>query len=105
MKMLTFLLVIATGFLPLWGQADSKPLSVVKRGDAVSYQQLVDAISRQFHGRIVRVELEQDWLNWYYELRLLQDDGRIIEVELEAKTLRIIEVEGANLETVVRQNP
>ena len=49
------------------------------------------------------MKLEEENGRWYYETRLLQDDGRIIEVELEAKSLTIIEIEGHQLETVVRR--
>ena len=76
---------------------------VVARGDAMSYDALEKAVSQQFYGRMIRVELEEENGKWYYEIRLLQDDGRIIEVELEAKSLTIIEIEGHQLETVVRR--
>lgn len=77
---------------------------VVARGDAVSYDVLEKTISQQFYGRMIHVELERENGRWYYEIRLLQDDGRIIEVELEAKSLTIIEIEGHQLETVLRRN-
>lgn len=76
---------------------------VVARGDAMSYDALEKAVRQQFHGRMIRVKLEEENGRWYYETRLLQDDGRIIEVELEAKSLTIIEIEGHQLETVVRR--
>ena len=78
---------------------------LVAKGEAVSYEVLEAAISRQFHGRIIRVELEREWSGWYYELRLLQDDGRVVEIELHAKTLIIKEIEGERLETVVKRKP
>lgn len=77
---------------------------VVARGDAVSYEVLEKAVSQQFYGRMIHVDLERENGRWYYEIRLLQDDGRIIEVELEAKSLTIIEVEGHQLETVLRRH-
>lgn len=77
MKMVIIVLTLLFSyFVPVAHAA--QPLDVVKRGDGASYQELIDVISRQFHGRIIRVELERDWLHWYYELRLLLDDGRII---------------------------
>lgn len=76
---------------------------VVARGDAVSYEALEKAVRQQFYGRMIRVELDEKNGRWYYEIRLLQDDGRIIEVELEANNLTIIEVEGHQLETVIRR--
>lgn len=76
---------------------------VVARGDAVSYEALEKAVGQQFYGRMIRVELERNDGRWYYEVRLLQDDGRIIEIELEANNLTVIEVEGHQLETVIRR--
>ena len=84
--------------------ADDRVREVVARGDAVSYDVLEKAVSEQFHGRMIHVDLERDDGKWYYEIRLLQDDGRIVEVELEAKSLTIIEIEGYQLETVLRRN-
>ena len=84
--------------------ADDDVREVVARGDAVSYEVLEKTVSRQFYGRMIHVDLERENGRWYYEIRLLQDDGRIIEVELEAKSLTIIEIEGHQLETVLRRN-
>ena len=77
---------------------------VVARGDAVSYDVLEKTVKSRFHGRMIRVDLEREDGIWFYEIRLLQDDGRIIEVELQAKDLTVIEIEGRQLETVIRRN-
>lgn len=85
------------------GFAGDSVREVVARGDAVSYDVLEKAVKSQFYGRMIRVELDRDDGNWYYDIRLLQDDGRIIEVEMQAKNLTVLEVEGQQLETVIRR--
>ena len=81
---------------------DYEAREVVERGDAVAYSELAAAVSDQFLGRIIRVELDRDWGKWYYKLRLLEADGRIIKIKMNAKNLNVIRVEGKTLETVVK---
>ncbi|CAM3543960.1 PepSY domain-containing protein [Parendozoicomonas haliclonae] len=106
MKQLLLALLIFC--LPLAAQArdydlDShKAREAVDKGDAVSYDVLESSIRQRFYGRIIRVEMEKDDGIWIYELRLLQDDGRVVEMELNARTLQVLEIEGRSLETVVK---
>ena len=74
----------------------------VERGDASSYAQLEEVITSQFKGRIIRVELDREWHEWVYKLRLLEDDGRVVKIEVNAKNLQIVEVEGRQLESIVK---
>ena len=73
----------------------------VERGDVKEYTELKRTINNQFKGRIIRVELDKRWRRWFYELRLLEDDGRVIEIEVDANNLQILEIEGRQLENVV----
>ena len=78
----------------------------VERGEVAAYSQLEDSIRRQFKGRIIRVELDKGWHEWLlhewlYKLRLLEDDGRVIKIEVDAKNLQVLEVEGRKLEDIV----
>ena len=78
-----------------------KAREAVERGGVATYAELEQVISRQFKGRIIRVELDKDWSEWLYKLRLLEDDGRIIKIEVNAKDLQVIEMEGRKLENIV----
>ena len=80
----------------------SEARKAVSRGDVLAYSKLETAISAQFKGRIIRVELEEDDGEWVYEVRLLADDGRVIKVWADATHLQILEVEGHRLESVVK---
>lgn len=73
----------------------------VERGDVATYAELENVISNQFKGRIIRVELDKEWRRWAYRLRLLEDDGRVIKIEVNAKNLQVVEIEGRQLESIV----
>ena len=51
----------------------------------------------QFPGRILKVELDDEDdapSGLIYEVKVLQDNGAVIEVVYDAKTLKVLEVEG-----------
>jgi uncharacterized membrane protein YkoI len=61
----------------------------VRRGEYVPLEQIVaDALARH-PGRVVEAELEDD----EYEVELLTDEGVQVELEYDARTGRLLEVE------------
>ncbi len=66
------------------------------------FSALKATVSKQLHGRIIKVELEEDDDIWVYELKLIDPNNNIVKVEYEAKTLSIIEIKGRNLENVIK---
>lgn len=79
-----------------------KARDALERGEVAQYSDLEQMITDQFMGRIIRVELDRGWFGWLYKLRLLEDDGRVIKIEVNARNLEIIEIEGRQLETIVK---
>ena len=79
--------------------------TLVAQGSIVRYEELTSYVQQHFYGRIIRTKLDQEENGWDYELRLLQDDGRIVELELDAKTLHLHDLEGEQLETVIKLFP
>ncbi|GAL02701.1 arginine/ornithine antiporter ArcD [Photobacterium aphoticum] len=59
-------------------------------------------VSKQLHGRIIKVELEEDDDVWIYELKLIDPNNNIVRVEYEAKTLTILEIKGRGLENIIK---
>ena len=69
----------------------------VDAGEIVELDRVLEQARSRFPGRILKVELEGgDGVasGWIYEVKILQDDGTVIDVALDARTLEVLEVEG-----------
>ena len=70
----------------------------ISAGEVASLQRLLTQIRRDFGGRVLKVELEQEHyagnLKWIYEAKILTDSGHVVELEYDARALELLEVEG-----------
>ncbi|WP_408593792.1 PepSY domain-containing protein [Paracoccus marcusii] len=62
----------------------------VDRGDMLPLEQILARIEARHPGRIVEVELEEEDGLWLYEIEVLTPEGRLIEIELDARTGAIL---------------
>ncbi|KIX18848.1 MULTISPECIES: PepSY domain-containing protein [Paracoccus] len=62
----------------------------VDRGDMLPLEQILARIEARHPGRIVEVELEDEDGLWLYEIEVLTPEGRLIEIELDARTGAIL---------------
>ena len=62
----------------------------VGRGDMMPLEQILARIEARHPGRIVEVELEDENGLWLYEIEVLTPEGRLIELELDARTGAIL---------------
>ncbi len=72
----------------------------VRKGEILPLSRMTDHASRHFGGRVIEVELERKRRGARYELELLLEDGRVVELTYNAATGELLEVEGHRLETV-----
>lgn len=87
------MLLLALAALPVCA-APVKPdaalaRDAVQRGEYVQLETLVADALRRHPGRIVEVELDDD----EYELEVLREDGRVVELEYDARTGRLLDEE------------
>lgn len=66
----------------------------VERGRVLSLAELLGRLPPKFAGQVLEAELEGDEERWIYEIELLLSDGRVVELELDARTGELIRVEG-----------
>lgn len=62
-------------------------------GEIAALTEILDEVQRHYPGEVVGVELERDDGRWIYEIRVLQPGGRYVEVEVDAHTGRVLEVD------------
>jgi uncharacterized membrane protein YkoI len=67
--------------------------AAVDRGEAKPLAQLRRMVLEKVTGEIVSVKLDRESRQLIYEFRVLRGDGRILEVEVQAATGEILEIE------------
>lgn len=65
----------------------------VERGEIMPLAKAVETLISQYPGEIVEVEFEREDGLPVYDLELVTEDGRLLDVEIDAATGAIIEVE------------
>ncbi|OBU16340.1 hypothetical protein AYY19_04060 [Photobacterium aquimaris] len=77
-------------------------MDAVAQGLIQPFSALQHRVHQQLLARIIRVELDKDDNEWIYELKLIDANNNIIKVEYEARTLKMIEIKGRHLESVLK---
>ena len=54
--------------------------------------QVLERIAPAYPGQVLEVELEREDGRWVYELKLLAADGRLLRLELDARTAEVLRV-------------
>ena len=63
-------------------------------GPSVSLKEVRRIVRRQFGGQILDTQLFQTGGGWVYRVRVLMDDGRVVDVGVDGQTGQIIGVQG-----------
>jgi uncharacterized membrane protein YkoI len=94
----TFALGIAAAASPAaWAgrQGDHDRARVaVQSGEALPLAAVLQRLQRSHPGQVLEVELEDDRQAgaWIYEIKLLQTDGHLLKLELDARTAQVLKV-------------
>lgn len=67
--------------------------AAVARGEALPLSELRRRLSERFPGEIVDIGVDRDDGRFIYEFKVLQRSGRVIEVDMDAATASILDVE------------
>jgi uncharacterized membrane protein YkoI len=66
---------------------------LVHSGEIKSLTSILELLPAQFHGRLLEVELENEHGSYVYELEMLDDNGTVWEIEVNASTGELLETE------------
>ena len=72
-----------------------RALKAVRAGEVLPLTEILKRVAVDYPGDIVEVELEDEHGRLIYEVELVSTSGRMIELEIDAKTGEVLEVEGA----------
>ncbi len=65
----------------------------VGRGEVMALSDLQAEVRRAFPGEIIRVELDEDDGRFIYEFKVLKPNGRLVEIEMDAKDGRVLDID------------
>jgi|JRYK01.1.fsa_nt_gb uncharacterized membrane protein YkoI len=92
--MLALLLAAAPWPLQADDVSEAEARRLVERGELKPLSEILAAISAEFGGKVLEVELERDGPRTYtYEIEILTADGRVLELEYDARTGQRLKLE------------
>lgn len=77
-------------------QADERDYDLARQaleqGQALPLRSVLDTVERDYQGQVLKVEFEHDGGRFIYEIRLLQNDGRMAKLKVNAVDGQVISV-------------
>lgn len=64
----------------------------LQQGRVLALRQVLDGVERDFGGQVLKVEFESEDGHFIYEIRLLQSDGHLVKLKVDAVDGQVLEV-------------
>ncbi|WP_369061589.1 PepSY domain-containing protein [Caulobacter sp. 73W] len=94
LPLLALLAALSLGSPALAGDADhQRARKAVAKGEALPLDVMLQRLAKVAPGEVIDIEFERERGRWVYEFKVLQPDGAIREVEMDAKTAQVLEIE------------
>ncbi len=93
------LLVGGLGLQPAWsGSKDdhNRARQAVQAGQVLPLRSVLERLEREHPGQVMEVELEQEEGRWIYEVKLLQPQGQLVKLKLDARTAALLPAKGSS---------
>jgi uncharacterized membrane protein YkoI len=76
-----------------WADKDDhqRARAAVLAGEVLPLPTVLERIQRSHPGQVLALELEHEDGRWIYELKLLQPGGRLLKLEVDARTAQVLE--------------
>lgn len=66
--------------------------AAVEAGQALPLPTVLESLRRTHPGQVLELELEREGGRWIYEIKLLQADGRLLKLDVDAATAQVLQV-------------
>lgn len=95
MKIRAFILVLSIVAAPAWAdRADhDRARRALEAGEILPLSKILASAAAVRPGRVIDISLEHDDGQWVYELELLSPQGRLYEIQIDAETGAVLEIE------------
>lgn len=75
------------------GHADhERARQALEQGQVLALHQVLEKVERDYQGRVLKIEFEEDDGRFIYEIRLLQADGRMVKLEVDAVDGKVLKI-------------
>lgn len=76
------------------GQDDDheRARAAVRAGEVLPLPAVLERLQRSHPGQVLELELEREDGRWIYEVKLLQADGQLLKLDLDARTAQVLSV-------------
>lgn len=64
----------------------------LERGQVMPLRAVLDKVEREYPGQVLKVEFDREDGRFIYEIRLLQNDGRMAKLEVDAVNGRVLKI-------------
>ena len=64
----------------------------LERGQVLPLRTVLEKVEREYQGQVLKVEFEHDDGRFLYEIRLLQQDGRMAKLKIDAVDGRVLKI-------------
>lgn len=71
--------------------------AALQAGEVLPLPRLLERLQLTHPGQVLELELERDDGRWIYEVKLLQAGGRLLKLEVDARTAEVLRVKGKPL--------
>jgi uncharacterized membrane protein YkoI len=71
-------------------QDHDRARAALQAGEVQSLQKVLEKVQLSYPGEVLEVELEREGGRWVYELKLLQSGGRLVRLDVDAKTAEVL---------------
>ncbi len=65
--------------------------AAVQAGEVLALPVLLERLRRTHPGQVMELELERDGGRWIYEIKLLQPDGALLKLDIDAATGQVLQ--------------
>ena len=94
-------LLLSACALPIaWGGSrgdHERAHAAVRAGEVLPLATLLERLQRTHPGQVLELELDREDGRWIYEIKLLQANGQLLRLELDAGTAQVLEVRLARM--------
>lgn len=90
---LAMLLLLLIGMAPTQARSrddHERARIAVQAGEVIPLEQVLARIAKEHPGQILKIELEREDGDWLYEVKLLQTDGQLVQLLLDARTAQVL---------------
>ena len=64
----------------------------LEQGQVLPLRTVLDKVEREYQGQVLKIEFEEDDGRYIYEIRLLQQDGRMAKLKVDAVDGRVLKI-------------